>query len=113
MEEHVWPDPEVYSLLNEKYVLISLYVDDKTVLPESEQKTVTQAGGNTRKLRTIGNKWSYLQTSYFETNSQPYYALITADGELLNKPVGYTPEASNYADFLRCGMDAFEKNKAK
>lgn len=113
MEEHVWPDPAVYSLLNEKYVLISLYVDDKTELPENQQISVTQAGGNTRKLRTVGNKWSYLQTSYFETNSQPYYALITADGELLNKPVAYTPEASTYADFLRCGIDAFEKVKNK
>lgn len=113
MEEHVWPDPAVYSLLNEKYVLISLYVDDKSILPENEQITVKQAGGNTRKLRTTGNKWSYLQTSYFETNSQPYYALITSEGELLNKPVAYTPDATTYAEFLRCGIDAFEKIKNK
>lgn len=112
MEEHVWPEPEVYSLLNDKYVLISLYVDDKTELPEEQQITVTQEGGNTRKLRTVGNKWSYLQTSYFKTNSQPYYALLSPDGQLLNKPVAYTPEVSTYADFLKCGLDAFEKVKA-
>jgi thiol:disulfide interchange protein DsbD len=111
MEEHVWPEPEVYSLLNDNYVLISLYVDDKTLLPEDQQKTVTQEGGKSRKLRTIGNKWSYLQTSYFRTNSQPYYALLSPDGKLLNKPVAYTPEASTYADFLKCGLDAFEKVK--
>jgi thiol:disulfide interchange protein DsbD len=111
MEEHVWPEPGVYSMLNDNYVLISLYVDDKTLLPEDQQKTVTQEGGKSRKLRTIGNKWSYLQTSYFRTNSQPYYALLSPDGKLLNKPVAYTPEASTYADFLKCGLDAFEKVK--
>lgn len=111
MEEHVWPEPEVYSLLNDKYVLISLYVDDKTELPEEQQITVIQEGGNTRKLRTVGNKWSYLQTSYFKTNSQPYYALLSPDGQLLNNPVAYTPEVTTYAGFLKCGLDAFEKVK--
>ncbi len=113
MEEHVWPDPTVYSLLNDKYVIISLYVDDKTLLPEDEQITVTQASGSTRKLRTVGNKWSNLQTSYFNTNSQPYYALLSPSGELLNKPAAYTPDVETYANFLRCGLDAFSKVQNK
>jgi thiol:disulfide interchange protein DsbD len=111
MEEHVWPDPAVYSLLNEEYVLISLYVDDRMDLPAAEQITVSQPGGTTRKLRTIGNKWSHLQTSYFQTNSQPYYALLTSEGELLNKPVAYTPDPLTFAEFLRCGIEAFEMVK--
>ena len=113
MEEHVWPDPTVYSLLNDKYVIISLYVDDKTLLPEDEQITVTQASGSSRKLRTVGNKWSNLQTSYFNTNSQPYYALLSPSGELLNKPAAYTPDVETYVNFLRCGLDAFSKVQNK
>lgn len=108
MEEHVWPKEQVYSLLSNEYVVISLYVDDKTLLPEDEQVEVVSKSGGVRKLRTIGNKWNHFQTEQFNNNSQPYYALITADGTLLNTPVGYTPESAEYADFLQCGLDAFK-----
>ena len=107
MEEHVWPDPQVYELLNEEFVLVSLYVDDRTELPADEQVEVARADGGTRKLRTIGHKWSHFQTENFQVNSQPYYALVTPDGQLLNHPVAYTPEANEYANFLRCGLDTF------
>lgn len=107
MEENVWVDPAVYKILNEKFVLISLYVDDRTELPEEAQIVVQQNNRN-RKLKTVGNKWSYFQTANFNNNSQPYYALISPDGQLLNTPVGYTPDASDYAAFLNCGLSAFQ-----
>jgi len=110
MEEHVWPEKQVADLIGKDYVLISLYVDDKKALPESEQQTVPQVGGDgSRRLRTVGNKWSYFQTVYFRANTQPYYALLSPDGQLLNTPVGYTPDSDKFADFLRCGKDAYRQ----
>jgi len=105
MEEHVWPEGPVYSQLQNDYVLISLYVDDKRELPADEQVEVQTVTGNTRTLRTVGQKWSHFQTVYFKTNTQPFYVLMSADGQLLNTPVGYTPDVQEYADFLRCGLD--------
>ncbi len=111
MEEHVWPEPEVDRLLRNEYVLISLYVDEKIELPEEEQVVVEQVTGGTRKLRRVGDKWSHFQTEYFNTNSQPYYVLLSPDGQLLTRPVGYTPDPEEYADFLECGLDAFAQLK--
>ena len=114
MEEHVWPEKKVYDYLKEDYVLISLYVDDKKELPESEQITVEKTSGGKRKLRTYGNKWAHFQTEYFENNSQPYYVLMSPDGTLLNKPVPYTPDVDEYANFLECGLKIYdEKGKGK
>lgn len=109
MEEHVWPTKPVYPLLEKDYVLISLYVDDKRELPQDQQIEVESALGGTRKLRTIGNKWSHFQTEYFQTNTQPYYVLMSPDGQLLAQPRGYTPEKEQYAGFLQCGKDAFSR----
>lgn len=109
MEEHVWPTKPVYPFLEKDYVLISLYVDDKRELPEDQQIEVESALGGTRKLRTIGNKWSHFQTEYFQTNTQPYYVLMSPDGQLLAQPRGYTPEEEQYAGFLQCGKDAFSR----
>lgn len=106
MEEHVWPKNQVYAQLKDDYVLISLYVDDKRELPAEEQIEVP---GRSRPLRTYGNKWSYFQNTYFQAATQPFYVLISPDGQLLNAPVGYTPDSDKYAQFLSCGIDAFEK----
>jgi len=107
MEEQVWPKKEVYNLIDENYVLISLYVDEKIDLPEDEQIVVPKRNGGTRKLRTVGQKWAYFQANSFNNNSQPWYVLLSPDGKtLLNNPVGYTPDQKEYADFLRCGLDA-------
>ncbi len=99
MEEHVWPEPEVYGHLKEDYVLISLYVDDR------EPATGDDAG----KYRYIGKKWHKFQQEYFGTNSQPFYALISPEGYLLNQPVAFTPDAEEYGDFLRCGLENFKQ----
>ncbi len=109
MEEHVWPDPRVYKLLRDEFVLISLYVDEKIDLPESEQLVVKRKNGGTRKLRTTGQKWQHFQTEYFDINSQPFYVLISPDGKLLNQPTDYTPDAEEYARFLSCGLKRFKE----
>lgn len=108
MEEHVWPDPKIDYYLRNNYVLISLYVDDKKTLPKEEQIMVNRLNGGTRKLENYGHKWANFQTQFFQTNSQPYYILLNADGtKILNKPVGYTPDENNYATFLECGLKVF------
>ncbi len=107
MEEHVWTNKEVGKLLNDDFVVISLYVDNKKDLPMSEQVDVDRLGGGTRKLVNYGQKWANFQTQFFETNSQPYYVLLSPDGQtVLNTPVGYTPEVDNYLQFLNCGLTA-------
>lgn len=109
MEEHVWPRPNIKPYLEDDYVLISLYVDEKVELPKEEQITVTKKTGGTRKLRTKGHKWAHFQTEFFDTNAQPYYALLAPDGTLLNRPVGYTPDEAEYQNFLECGLTAFDE----
>lgn len=110
MEEHVWPKSEVYSHLKDDFVLISLYVDEKIPLPEAEQIIVQKATGGTRKLKNYGNKWSHFQAEVFKSNSQPYYVLLAPqDLKMLTPAVGYTPDADEYADFLKCGLSTFQK----
>jgi len=110
MEENVWVEPEILKLIDEKYVLVSLYVDDKTALPETEQKTSDCTG---KKIRTVGNKWSEYQTCTFQTNTQPYYVLMKQTGEILNTPVGYTPDANEYKKFLEEGLNKFKPTALK
>lgn len=112
MEEHVWPEKTIDAYLRNDYVLISLYVDDKKELPENEQILVNRINGGTRKLINYGHKWAHFQTQFFQTNSQPYYVLLSPDGkQLLNQPVGYTPDSSDYAQFLQCGLDILDQKE--
>ncbi len=109
MEEHVWPIQEVDNVLRNDYVLISLYVDDRKELPKEEQIVVNRVNGGTRTLNTYGHKWSHFQTIFFKTNTQPYYVLVSSDGkQVLNTPVGYTPDKDKYLEWLNDG-----KGKAK
>ncbi|HEU4716596.1 MAG TPA: thioredoxin family protein, partial [Bacteroidia bacterium] len=108
MEDNIWPDSRVYQFLSEKYVVVSLYVDDKKELPAEQQ--VTDAQG--RRVKTYGNVWSNIEADYYQQNSQPLYVLIDDDGKLLAPPRGYTPDAAKYADYLQKGLDVFEKRKA-
>ena len=109
MEEHVWPTKEVYDMLDQDYVLISLYVDEKIDLPEDEQGVWSYSTGGSTKIRLTGQKWNYLQTEFFGNNSQPWYVLLSPDGQLLNQPVGYTPDEKEYAKFLKCGLENFKQ----
>jgi len=112
MEEHIWPDDKIDALIRNNYVLISLYVDDKKELPEDEQILVSRINGGTRQLSNYGHKWAHFQTQFFQSNSQPFYVLLSADGKtVLNNPVGYTPNDEEYASFLECGLDAFNEQK--
>ncbi len=113
MEETVWPEPEVYKLLDKDFVLISLYVDEKIELPEEEKVTVQLKNGKTRKLRYTGHRWQILQTENFNINSQPYYVLLSPDGTVLNQPVAYTPDVGEYANFLECGLNRFNELEAQ
>lgn len=110
MEENVWPKKAANDLIKNDFVLVSLYVDDKTALPQDQKIAVKQKNGSVKNLKDYGNKWAHFQTENFNNNSQPYYALITAEGKLLNSPVGYTPDVNDYVKFLQCGLDAFKSS---
>ena len=110
MEEHVWPDKTIDDYLRNDYVLISLYVDNKKELPQDQQIDVNRINGGTRKLKNYGHKWANFQTHFFQTNSQPFYVLLSPDGkQILNQPVGYTPSEEDFAQFLQCGLDVFNQ----
>lgn len=104
MEDNVWSDKAVLSLLSNDYVLISLYVDDKTTLPENEQYISETTN---RKVKTIGNKWSDFQATHFKTNAQPFYVLIGHDGQMLAQPKGYDTSIDGYIKFLKDGLNNF------
>ncbi len=95
MEENVWSKPAIANMLKEKYILLSLYVDDKAPLPLSERST---------SIRTIGDKWANFQSTHFKQVTQPLYVAITPEGKLLTHPIGYTPNAGQYLEWLRCGV---------
>ena len=105
MEASVWSDPEVLKLLKEDYVLISLYVDDKTDLAESEKYT---SSFSNKKIKTVGNKWSDFQATKFGTNSQPYYVIVDHAGKPLVSPQAFNLDINNYIEFLNSGKKALK-----
>ena len=108
-EENVWPKPAVKTLIEENYILVSLYVDDRKVLPDDQQFSYTTNSGKKKPIVTIGDKFATMQSENFASVSQPLYVLISPEQQLLNKPIGYTPDAGAYADWLKCGIEAFHK----
>lgn len=106
MELAVWTDQNVSKLLTEDYVLITLYVDDKTKLAEPIKVT---ENGKERTLRTVGDKWSYLQRSKFGANAQPFYVLVDNEGMPLNKSYSYDEDIKLYIDFLETGLKNYKK----
>jgi thiol:disulfide interchange protein len=109
MEENVWSSPEIYKLMKEKFIVISLYVDDKAKLPAKQQFTYKTKDGQEKEIVTVGDKWATFQTENFKSNSQPQYAILNTDEVLLSHPVGYTPSKVEYLAWLQCGVDAFYK----
>lgn len=107
MEQNVWPNDQVLNILKNEVVLISLYVDDKRKLEDDEIVESQLRPG--KQLKYIGQKWSEFQTIRYKTNTQPFYVLIDHDEENLNDPVGYTPDAQEYLEWMREGLDGFEK----
>jgi thiol:disulfide interchange protein DsbD len=106
MEAAVWTNPQVSSLMKEKYVLITLYVDDKTPLPE---KLVVKENGADVTLRTIGDRWSYLQRSKFGANAQPFYVLLDNDGHPLAGSYSYNEDVAAYRNFLEEGLQRYNQ----
>jgi len=109
MEEHVWPKAGVQELINNDYILVSLYVDDRQTLPDDQQFTFTTNDGSKKAIKTIGDKFATLQSETFRSTSQPFYVLISPDQKLLTRPVAYTPNPEVYAQWLQCGLDAFKR----
>lgn len=108
MEENVWSEVEVYNLINDNYVLISLYVDDRKELPVEKQFDFERADGNVKKIKTIGDKWATFQIVNFQTASQPYYLLLSPELEMLNTPKEYTDKV-DYINWLKTGIENFKK----
>ena len=108
MELAVWTNPKVSDIINNDYVLITLYVDNKTPLP-SPVKVVEN--GTERTLRTVGDKWSYLQRVKFGANAQPFYVLIDNEGKPLNKSYSYDEDIPKYIEFLQTGLENYKKEK--
>ena len=106
MEDYVWSDPKILSILNNNLVLISLYVDDKRELPENEQYVSKETG---KKIKSIGNKWSDFQITRYKANAQPYYLILDTDENSLNNAVGYMPDVDENEQWLKSGIQQFKK----
>ena len=113
MEENVWPKMIVKDMISENYILVSLYVDDRKLLPDDQQFIFTTGDGSKKAIRTVGDKFATLQSENFSNASQPFYVLISPDQKLLTRPVGYTPDPQAYAQWLRCGLEAYKTTAAK
>ena len=107
MEDNVWVKDEINKYLNNDYVLISLYVDDRTKLKEVE------LAPDGTKLRNVGNKWAAFEKVNFKQQSQPLYVLMAPDETVLNAPRDYNPDVKAYKDFLQCGLDKYEQWKSE
>ena len=103
VEENVWSDPEIYKLINEELVLISLYVDDRELLAKEDQFTLEYASGRIRKIETIGQKWAAFQAINFNSVAQPHYILMMPDGTVLAPPQQYT-DIPTYLKWLKNGL---------
>ena len=101
MEDNVWVNPEVKKMLLEDYVVVSLFVDLRKQLPESEKYTSETTG---KKIRTVGNKWSDFQISHFHRNTQPYYVILNKEEQQLSDGYSYNPDPHKFADWLKNGL---------
>jgi thiol:disulfide interchange protein DsbD len=111
MEEYVWSEADIWEILNSQVVIASLYVDDSEELPEGEQQTLELKDGRKRKIKTIGNKWSTFQRENFNSNSQPFYVLVTPDSKIVNFPVAGYMDKDEFKNFLLCGIRTYEELK--
>jgi thiol:disulfide interchange protein DsbD len=108
MEENVWSEPDIYQILKEEYILISLYVDDnEKELPKEQQFDYLRPNGNIKKIKTVGDKWATFQTVNFKTASQPYYVLMSPEFDILNTPQQYT-DRDTYYTWLKESLSRFK-----
>ena len=107
MEEQVWSQPRIQEVLKNEFIIISLYVDDRRTLPKEDQFLFIKPSGKVKKIKTIGNQWATFQTVNFENNSQPYYVMVDPAYRLLEKPIGYTPDATQFYNWLQSGLSRY------
>ena len=112
MEENVWADPAVYELLNQRYIIISLYIDDRETLAPQSQFNFQYPDGRIKEINTIGKKWATFQAINFNTASQPFYIQMSSDGELLNTPIQYTDKIT-FENWLRQGLERLANKPTK
>ncbi len=108
MEASVWSDPRVLGMLRNDFVKISLFVDDRTRLPEEEQFT-SSALGRERSIRTVGQKWSVFQAERYGANTQPYYVILDHEENMLAPAYGYDTDINRYLEFLETGISNFRE----
>jgi thiol:disulfide interchange protein DsbD len=106
MEENVWVDPAVKSFIEENFILVSLYVDDRANLPIEKRFTYTNAAGQSKEIKTQGDLWATFQSENFKQVTQPLYVVLSPDQTLLSNPVGYTPNIQQYLAWLQCSVKA-------
>ncbi len=109
MEENVWSEPEVADFINNHFILVSLYVDDKEKLSPEERFIYQDGKGGEKDIMTKGDKWATFQAENFGQVTQPLYVVLSSDEKLLNHPAGYTPDAKTYKSWLECGWEAYQK----
>lgn len=108
MEENVWTDPAVMSFIQNNFILVSLYVDDKALLSVDKRFTYTTKAGDKKEITSVGDLWATFQAENFNQSSQPLYVVMSPDQKILSNPVGYTPNAKEYLNWLQCSAS---KNK--
>lgn len=113
MEENVWVDGEVKRLMTNDFVVVSLYVDERRKLPVAERMDYKTSDSTLKSIVTVGDKWATFQAENFYAVSQPQYAIISPDQIALTKTKAYTPTALQFAEWLKCGLDAYKKHPSK
>jgi thiol:disulfide interchange protein DsbD len=112
MEENVWVNEEVKSLMKNDFIVVSLYVDERKKLPVAEQFEYTTKTGTVKPIITVGDKWATFQSENFNAVAQPQYAILSPDEKALTKTKAYTPSASEFRDWLKCGLEAYKRQAA-
>jgi thiol:disulfide interchange protein DsbD len=109
MEEKVWTDPTVLAMMKNQFIVVSLYVDERKVLPAAAQQTFKTKSGSEKQIITVGDKWATFQSENFNAVAQPQYAILSLDEKALTKTKAYTPDPREFQKWLECGLDVFSK----
>jgi thiol:disulfide interchange protein DsbD len=109
MEENVWSDPAVANYIQSHFILLSLYVDDRALLPTEKRFTYTSKSGQPKEIVSVGDLWATFQAENFNQVTQPLYVVMSPSQQLLSNPVGYTPDIPTYLSWLTCGNNQYKK----
>lgn len=109
MEENVWTNARVEQLMKEEFILVSLYVDERTPLPAADRMVYTMKNGTEKTIHTVGDRWTAFQLENFDATAQPQYAIVSPDEKALTKTKFYTLQPSEFAEWLECGLKAFRE----